>query len=122
RWLAHQRRGHHRRRAMRLFAAGHEPRRRARCRRRRRQRARMWRGVDESRAARHAVKNGRGRPLSNSYFDRYEYATQFEAAERIADKWGITRDDCDRFGLESQNRAHRAWSEGRFEREVVPID
>ena len=39
-----------------------------------------------------AVSQGPGRPLPKSYFERYEYATQFEAAERIADKWGITRD------------------------------
>lgn len=69
-----------------------------------------------------AVKQGPGRPLPKAYFDRYEYATQFEAAERIADKWGITRADCDQFGLESQVRAQRAWAEGHFEREVLPID
>jgi acetyl-CoA C-acetyltransferase len=69
-----------------------------------------------------AVKNGPGRPLPPSYFERYEYATQFEAAERIAEKWGITRDDCDRFGLASQTRAQHAWEEGRFDREVLPID
>ena len=69
-----------------------------------------------------AVSNGPGRPLTKSYFDQYEYVTQFEAAERIADKWGVTRSDADHFGLESQVRAARAWREGRFEREVVPID
>ncbi|MEX2268224.1 MAG: steroid 3-ketoacyl-CoA thiolase [Acidimicrobiia bacterium] len=69
-----------------------------------------------------AVKNGPGRPLSKAYFDQYEYATQFEAAERIAEKWGITRSDCDQLGLESQTRARQAWDEGRFEREVLPID
>jgi acetyl-CoA C-acetyltransferase len=69
-----------------------------------------------------AVKNGPGRPLTPSFFERYEYATQFEAAERIADKWGITRADTDELGLHSQQRAARAWAEGRFEREVVPID
>jgi len=69
-----------------------------------------------------AVKNGPGRPIAKSYFEQYEYATQFEAAERIAEKWSITRDDCDRLGLASQERAQRAWAEGRFEREVVPID
>ena len=69
-----------------------------------------------------AVQNGPGRPLPKPYFEQYEYTTQFEAAERIADKWGITRADCDHFGLESQVRAGRAWAEGRFEREVVPID
>jgi acetyl-CoA C-acetyltransferase len=69
-----------------------------------------------------AVKNGPGRPLAKSYFDQYEYATQFEAAERIAEKWGISRADCDQLGLESQQRARQAWDEGRFEREVLPIE
>lgn len=69
-----------------------------------------------------AVSNGPGRPLPKTYFAQHEYTTQFEAAERIADQWGITRSDCDHFGLESQVRAARAWREERFTREVVPID
>jgi acetyl-CoA C-acetyltransferase len=69
-----------------------------------------------------AVSQGPGRPLPKTYFERYEYATQFEGAERIADQWGITRADCDGLGLASQERAARAWEEGRFEREVLPID
>ena len=69
-----------------------------------------------------AVSNGPGRPLPKAYFEQYEYTTQFEAAERIATQWGITRADCDHFGLESQVRAARAWREGRFEREVIAID
>ena len=69
-----------------------------------------------------AVQSGPGRPLPKSYFERQEYTTQFEAAERIAEKWGIDREECDQFGLESQERARRAWDEGRFEREVVAID
>src|SRR3954471_24662966 len=69
-----------------------------------------------------AGKGDLGRPLPKSYFPRYEPTSQFEGAERIADKWGITRADTDAFGLESQQRAQRAWSEGRFEREVLPID
>src|SRR5207342_333557 len=69
-----------------------------------------------------AIRGDFGRPTPKSYFARYEVTSQFEGAERIADKWGITRADTDAFGLESQNRAQRAWAEGRFEREVVPID
>jgi len=68
------------------------------------------------------VRQGPGRPIPKSYFPQYEVTSQFEGAERIADKWGITRDECDRFGLASQERAQRAWREGRFEREVVRID
>ncbi len=67
------------------------------------------------------VKAGPGRPLPKSYFPQYESTSQFEGAERIARKWGITRADTDAFGLESQIRAARARSEGRFEREIVSI-
>ncbi len=69
-----------------------------------------------------SVKQGPGRPIPKSYFGRYEMTSQFEGAERIAEKWSITRADCDAFGLQSQQRARRAWDEGRFEREVVPVD
>ena len=69
-----------------------------------------------------ATRGDFGRPTTRSYREHYELTSQFEGAERIADKWGVTRADCDRFGLESQVRAQRAWAEGRFEREVVPID
>ena len=68
-----------------------------------------------------ATKAGPGRPLPKSYFAQYELTSQFEGAERIAEKWGLTRQDTDAFGLESQVRANRAWEEGRYEREVVPI-
>jgi acetyl-CoA C-acetyltransferase len=69
-----------------------------------------------------SVKNGPGRAVPKSYFGRYEFTSQFEGAERIADKWGITRADCDTFGFESQRRAAVAWAEGRYEREIVPIE
>ncbi len=47
---------------------------------------------------------------------------QFTHAERIARNRGITRDDVDAFALESQRRAQQARDEGRFEREILPID
>jgi acetyl-CoA C-acetyltransferase len=65
---------------------------------------------------------GLGKGIPRSYFSRYEYTTQFEAAERIADKWGITREDADVLGKDSQDRAARAWAEGRFDTQVVPVD
>ncbi len=48
--------------------------------------------------------------------------SQFEGAERIADKWGITRDDTDAFGLASQQRAAQAWAEDRFSGQYVTIE
>src|SRR5258706_10758043 len=47
---------------------------------------------------------------------------QFTHAERIAQNRGLTREDVERFALESQARALRASSEGRFAREILPID
>jgi acetyl-CoA C-acetyltransferase len=63
-----------------------------------------------------------GRPIPKTYFGQYEFTSQFEGAERIAEKWGITREDTDAFGYNSQQRAALAWSEGRYEREIVGID
>jgi acetyl-CoA C-acetyltransferase len=68
------------------------------------------------------VKNGPGRAIPKSYFARWEYTSQFEGAERIAEKWGITRQDTDELGVLSQGRAAQAWAEGRFDREVVAVD
>ena len=43
------------------------------------------------------------------------------SAEMIADKWGITREDMDRFGARSQALAAQATAEGRFENEILPV-
>ena len=65
---------------------------------------------------------GHGKPISRSYRRYYEFTSQFEGAERICDKYGITREEADRFGLESQVRARRALDEGRFETQIVPLE
>lgn len=67
-------------------------------------------------------KLGLGVPIPKTYFERYEMTSQFEGAERIADKWGITRDDADQFGLASQQRAAQAWAEGRYDGQWIPIE
>jgi len=63
-----------------------------------------------------------GRPLPKIYRNYYEFASQFQGAEMIAKEYGITREDTDRFGLLSQRNAQAAWNEGRYTREVVPIE
>ena len=63
-----------------------------------------------------------GSPLPPSYATHYAFASQFQGAEMIAKEYGITREDTDRFGLRSQTLAIQAWEEGRFTREVLPID
>jgi acetyl-CoA C-acetyltransferase len=63
-----------------------------------------------------------GMPFSAAYTEKYEPTSQFQGAERLAEKHGITREETDPFGLWSQQKAIRAWDEGRFEREVVPVE
>jgi acetyl-CoA C-acetyltransferase len=65
---------------------------------------------------------GFGKPITRKYREHFEFTSQFEGAERIATKYGITRDDTDRFGLESQLRAARAIAESRFDSQLVPVE
>jgi acetyl-CoA C-acetyltransferase len=65
---------------------------------------------------------GLGVPIPKTYFDNYEMTSQFEGAERIADKWNITRADTDAWGLASQQRAIRAWNEDRFAGQYIEVD
>ncbi len=60
-----------------------------------------------------------GMPRPQSW--QIDLPNQFVAAERIATRRGLSRDDVDRFGAASQAKAARAWAEGRFAREVLPI-
>jgi len=62
-----------------------------------------------------------GRPVPKRYFERYAFKSQFEGAELIAKEYGIAREATDGFGLRSQQNAAGAWREGRFEREVLPL-
>ena len=63
-----------------------------------------------------------GKPVSRSYFGSYEFVSQFEGAERMAEKYQITRADTDAFGLQSQERAATAVSEGRFKSQIIPLE
>jgi acetyl-CoA C-acetyltransferase len=64
---------------------------------------------------------GLGIPIPKSYFEQYEMTSQFEGAERIADKWGITRADTDAFGFRSQQLAAQAWAEDRFAGQYITV-
>jgi acetyl-CoA acyltransferase len=64
-------------------------------------------------------------PFGPKVMDRYAAAgglvPQGISAELIADKWGLSREDLDGFGAESQRRALQARDEGRFQDEIVPV-
>jgi acetyl-CoA C-acetyltransferase len=64
--------------------------------------------------------NGPGKSRPDTF--PWDMPDQFGAAERIAKKYGITREDTDGLGLASQTKAAVAWSEGRFEREVFSVE
>tara|TARA_X000000950_G_scaffold261706_1_gene332205 strand:+ start:786 stop:1871 length:1086 start_codon:yes stop_codon:yes gene_type:complete len=63
-----------------------------------------------------------GKPISRSYFEQHEFTSQFEGAERLAEKYQVTRDDTDAFGLESQIRAKSAVDAGYFDSQIIPIE
>jgi acetyl-CoA C-acetyltransferase len=63
--------------------------------------------------------DGVGAPRPDSW--SIDLPNQFEAAERIAARRGITREDVDRFGAASQAKAAAAWAAGHFDREVSPV-
>ena len=65
------------------------------------------------------IGTGIGSPRPASW--TIDMPNQFEAAERIARRRGLTRERLDAFGLRSQQNAQRAWAEGRFDREVAPV-
>ena len=66
-----------------------------------------------------------GFPFGPRVMSRYEpqggLVPQGISAELIADKWGLTRDDLDAFGVRSQEFAARATREGRFQAEILPV-
>jgi acetyl-CoA acetyltransferase family protein len=63
-----------------------------------------------------------GPAVSARYAPEGGLVPQGVSAEMIADKWGITREDMDRFGARSQALAAQATAEGRFEREILPVN
>lgn len=62
-----------------------------------------------------------GPQMSARYAPEGGLVPQGESAELIADQWGISRDDMDRFGVRSQELAARATREGRFEGQIIPV-
>ena len=65
------------------------------------------------------VGSGVGTPKPGSW--DIDLPNQYQAAERIAQRRGLSRDEIDRFGLRSQTLAQAAWDQGRFDREVIPV-
>ncbi len=67
------------------------------------------------------VGQGMGTPFTKTMGELHDLTSQGISAERIAEKWGISRGEADEFAVESQARAARAQKEGRFKNELVPV-
>lgn len=66
--------------------------------------------------------NLQGAKNSSLLTERYEMINQGLSAERIAEQWGFSREELDRFSLESHEKAIRAMKEGRFDREIMEVN
>jgi acetyl-CoA acyltransferase len=62
-----------------------------------------------------------GVPFPPELFARYDLVPQGLSAEMIAEQWEIPRSEMDELALRSHRLAHRATEEGRFEREILPM-
>jgi acetyl-CoA acyltransferase len=60
--------------------------------------------------------------FSPKLYERWEIVPQGISAEVIAAEWGLSREELDVYSLESHRRATAAIDEGRFEREIVPVE
>ena len=80
--------------------------------------SKVWLGANVPRVDDTTFINGSSKPADFSI----DMPDQFGAAERIAQRRGITRERVDMLGLISQQKALRATEEGRFEREIIPVD
>jgi acetyl-CoA acyltransferase len=63
-----------------------------------------------------------GGDVSDKLLERWEIVPQGIAAELIATEWGFSREELDAYSYESHRRALAAIAEGRFEREIVPVE
>jgi len=67
-------------------------------------------------------------PLGSDYgewnprlMERHQLVHQGVAAELLVKRYGLTREECDRYSLESHRRAAEATDDGRFQREILPL-
>jgi len=63
-----------------------------------------------------------GPAVMRRYAERGGLVSQGISAEMIADHWSLSREELDAFGARSQQFAARATAEGRFEREILPVN
>src|SRR5579884_969347 len=66
--------------------------------------------------------SGAGGPPHPALLARDAYMDMIRTAQKVADQWGITREEMDAYALRSHQRAAAATESGRFALEIVPVD
>jgi len=66
--------------------------------------------------------DGKGYPFTEEFLARYPITNMGRSAEMIAEKWSLTRTEVDAFSLRSHQLADEATREGRFQREILPME
>jgi len=66
--------------------------------------------------------SGAGGPPHPALLARDAYMDMIRTAQKVADQWGITREEMDAYALRSHQRAAAATESGRFAEEIVPVD
>ncbi|MEW2352488.1 acetyl-CoA C-acetyltransferase [Spirillospora sp. NPDC029432] len=70
-----------------------------------------------------ALEKGMPFPYGEGWGERYgqQEISQFRGAQLMAEKWGFSREDMEKFALESHRRAAKAIEAGYFDREIAPL-
>jgi acetyl-CoA C-acetyltransferase len=64
-----------------------------------------------------------GQSITDTYFEYFdEVTTQGEGAERIAEKYGFSRQELDEIAADSQQRWGEAWEAGHYDDQIVPVE
>lgn len=66
--------------------------------------------------------NMQGTSFNERLTSKYEMINQGHSAERIADQWQLSKEELDAYAAESHRRALMAIDEGRFEKEIMPVN
>jgi acetyl-CoA acetyltransferase family protein len=66
--------------------------------------------------------NGPGFPYTDSIMEDWNIINQGMSAEWMAERWGVSREEADRLGYDSHQRAHHATESGWFKAEIAPIE
>ena len=69
------------------------------------------------------LSNGQnaGHPITKSYIENYGIPDQMSAAQAIANKWKITKEECQDFAVASHEKAIKATKSGYFKKEIMPV-